>query len=69
MCPADLRRFWGPLPPGASQELRAWMVDSVELHKESGRLLKLKALKAQLPPPDPAGAALQHCCPTVSARL
>ena len=45
------------------------MVEAVELHKQSDRLWKLKALKAQLPSPDAAGAAHQPCCPAVTARL
>ena len=54
---ADLHHIWLPPPPGVSEELHDWMTEIIELKREGGRLTRLKALKAQLPPPDATGAA------------
>ena len=56
---ADLRHFRMPPPPGVSGELRRFMKELIELQEEGIRLTRLKALKAQLAPPDANGVTHQ----------
>lgn len=53
----DLFRL--PPPQGVSKELREWMVEIADLDEQSDRLMRLKAMKAKLPPTDAPGAAHQ----------
>ncbi len=58
---ADPDHFLLPPPPGVSQQLHDWMVESGDLVRLSRRLKRLKDLKAQLTPPEANGAAHLYC--------
>ena len=64
---ADVDFFRLPPPKGVSKELREWMVDAANLETQGDRLIRLKAMKAKLPPTDAHGAAHQQCHPCASA--